>query len=371
MKIMALDSPGSGSFWYRTKMPFDLMNRIGGYEAFINDSARNAPFSPEYFDIIQFARAYYDAQVMEDVLLESRHRGVKIIVDIDDALDLVDPTNFVYNQTMSSLSNYFFQLINADLITCTGPALAKHLAKFTSKPIKIIPNYIDFKVFENAQQNLPQRPKTMPRIGFAGSSTHLPETLMVMEAIIEIQKEADVEFQIFGWGFERDPIAWADRNLGLMQDRQDHPLRPIFEQFKELCAQLKNFTFEPVVPVEYYYNRLWELNWDIGLAPVPNTEFGACKSGIKFYEYAAMGIIPIASDTPNFDGCEDAPINMFVDNTVKNWVKAIQVVLYGLTKNTGPVKLMIEENRQWAFDKWSLENNFGFREQIYAELIQK
>ena len=49
-----------------------------------------------------------------------------------------------------------------------------------------------------------------------------------------------------------------------------------------------------------YRRRLNALNWDIGLAPMPDTPFHACKHYNKFCEYAAAGVTGIYSDLPPY-----------------------------------------------------------------------
>ena len=78
-----------------------------------------------------------------------------------------------------------------------------------------------------------------------------------------------------------------------------------------------NFTFFGAVPsfagelnarcVPYcdsydaYRSALRELRIDIGLAPMPDTPFHACKHYNKFVEYAAAGCVGVFSDVPPYD----------------------------------------------------------------------
>ena len=47
---------------------------------------------------------------------------------------------------------------------------------------------------------------------------------------------------------------------------------------------------------EKYQQTMRELGWDIGLAPMPDTEFHRCKHFNKFVEYGSFGIVGIYSD---------------------------------------------------------------------------
>ena len=74
-----------------------------------------------------------------------------------------------------------------------------------------------------------------------------------------------------------------------------------------------------------YRRALNALQWDIGLAPMPDTPFHACKHYNKFSEYAAAGIVGVFSDVcpytrikTAFPGC-----GVFCENTPESWVQAL------------------------------------------------
>jgi glycosyltransferase involved in cell wall biosynthesis len=64
--------------------------------------------------------------------------------------------------------------------------------------------------------------------------------------------------------------------------------------------------------------------WDIGLAPLAETPFNACKSAIKVLEYAALGLASLASDVVAYQGSlADGPGGMLVPNTTEAWYEAL------------------------------------------------
>ena len=79
---------------------------------------------------------------------------------------------------------------------------------------------------------------------------------------------------------------------------------------------------------EEYRRTLNALQWDIGLAPMPDTPFHACKHYNKFSEYAAAGIVGVFSDVypytriKAFPGCA-----VFCDNTPEDWVQALKALI--------------------------------------------
>lgn len=65
-------------------------------------------------------------------------------------------------------------------------------------------------------------------------------------------------------------------------------------------------------------------NWDIGLAPMPLSEFHRCKYFNKFVEYASFGIAGIYTNCePYVFGIRNEENGLLVNNTTEEWVDAI------------------------------------------------
>ena len=64
--------------------------------------------------------------------------------------------------------------------------------------------------------------------------------------------------------------------------------------------------------------------WDIGLAPLLDTPFNACKSPIKAMDYAALGMVALVSDSPVYRGClADGSAGQLVCNNPAAWYAAL------------------------------------------------
>lgn len=77
-----------------------------------------------------------------------------------------------------------------------------------------------------------------------------------------------------------------------------------------------------------YRRTLHELQLDIGLAPMPDTPFHACKHYNKFVEYAAAGIVGIFSNVKPYDRLMDHfQWPLLCDNSAEAWYGMINDLL--------------------------------------------
>ena len=156
---------------------------------------------------------------------------------------------------------------------------------------------------EPALRPVPYRPHAEDRpvkIGFAGSADRMGD-------LEEILREA------------------------LLRIRQEYGDRAVFEFFggKPAFADAIGARCIPYTDsYDDYRETLNGLEWDIGLAPMPETAFHACKHYNKFTEYAAAGIAGIYSDVPPYDRLGDFPgCAVRCENRAEAWTAAIRDLL--------------------------------------------
>ena len=79
----------------------------------------------------------------------------------------------------------------------------------------------------------------------------------------------------------------------------------------------------PFMPPELHPSVLGRCDFDIGLAPLEDTEFNRSKSCVKFYEYASVGTVVLTSDVEPYK----SEVNYRAKNTVKDWYNKLEKLI--------------------------------------------
>ena len=102
----------------------------------------------------------------------------------------------------------------------------------------------------------------------------------------------------------------------------------IFGTDTEIAGRLHCKTIPYTESYETYQAKMKELNWDIGLAPMPETEFHACKYYNKLVEYAGYGIVGIYSNVlPYTEAAEDRVNGLVCENRKEDWIQALSELI--------------------------------------------
>lgn len=270
----------SGCYWYRIKHPMDALNLAGVRTEMIELN------KDVVLDDLQALQVYGIYPFSFDKALKYvKSEGKRIIYDVDDAVELVEPTNpFYYNVKKDSGSEREI-LALADHITVATPFLKYLMSKKTDKPITVIPN-----CYVPEEWNFSRIPHDGLRIGFAGSCTHIEDLLLVLPVIRTLQKKYDFTFYIMGF-------ATTDYDTWLAQFRFASPPEGIkaLDSFEALLKDIK-FEWIPYTDFKNYPQQLTELSLDIGLCPLTDTPFNRARSASKAMEYTLSGALALASD---------------------------------------------------------------------------
>lgn len=196
-----------------------------------------------------------------------KNAGKRLLYIIDDDLLNVPPecsSSAYYGQP--EIQNCIRQIMElSDALISPSPLLAK---KYTQ------PGQRCFWIEEPAIEPVPfvAHSGSQIRIGFAGS----------------VDRTDDLQ-SILGTALRRLHKEYGDRLQFVF-----------FGAIPEFAAELNAVSVPYQDSYLAYRQELNRQAWDIGLAPMPDTPFHACKHYNKFCEYAAAGIVGVFSDVPPY-----------------------------------------------------------------------
>ena len=246
----------------------------------------------EWADIIVFLRS--DSDIDAYVSKIAKKAGKKLIYVMDD--DLLNVPSYLssapYYLLPSTQHNIRTIMSNCDTFLTPSPVLLeKYGPDFRYK----------FNIAEPSLNRIGKKaenPKV--KIGFAGSIDRAQDLNEILEdAITQIVEKYGDSIEIEIMGAKPD---FVDK-LGL----RHLPYQDGYDNYTAYMAKC---------------------NWDIGLAPMPLTEFHRCKYFNKYVEYASFGIAGIYTNCePYVFGIRDKENGLLVNNTTEEWVEAISELI--------------------------------------------
>ena len=279
-KVAYLEHQRSGCLWYRIQNPMELLEKNGIPTEKIK---LDTDIDISEFQSIQFYGAYPFS--MENVLKYLKGK-VKIVYDMDDALALIDETNAFYHSVKRDVGSVQQILDYADEVTVSTPMFKEFLKGKTNAKITVVPNsyYPEQWTFKR-----PEREGI--RIGFSGSSTHVPDLINIIPTIKKLQDKYNVKFLIMGFGQE-DYRTWFKQYRYMANETA-------VKDLEKLDLLLSEIVFEwiPFVDFMIYPATLTNLALDIGICPLRDTPFNNHRSACKALEYTLSGALALASDT--------------------------------------------------------------------------
>lgn len=240
-------------------------------------------------DIILLGRwdSWYEYRLAE--LLKNAGKYLAYIID-DDLLNVPHEISSAAYFAQEDIQNYIRGTMElCDCIISPSPRL---LEKYSSnkKGIQIEEPVLFPVEYVRHDNHLPVR------IGFAGSIDRAYDIEDILrQALINIKDKYGESVEIFFYG-----------------------VIPSF------ASRLKAVCIPYTDSYDQYRKKLNEMAWDIGLAPMPDTPFHACKHYNKFIEYAAAGAVGVFSDVYPYTRLKGIPdCAVFCDNSSQSWEREL------------------------------------------------
>lgn len=241
-------------------------------------------------DIVLLGRldSWYEYQLAKS--LHESGRYLIYIID-DDLLNIPPEISSAAYYGQKEIQGYIRGMIEmSDAILSPSPLLLEKYAVNGRRAIQIEEPIIDPVPYK------PHDPNKPVKIGFAGSIDRTADIESILkEALIQIKRTYGdrVQFEFFG----AVPSFAGEINARCI------PYCNSYDEYKRMLNSLE---------------------WDIGLAPMPDTPFHACKHYNKFVEYAGACIVGIYSDIEPYLRAKKAfQCGQFCKNEMEAWVCAL------------------------------------------------
>lgn len=283
-RIFFLVADWWGCAWYRCHVPgLELKRR--GHDVILDDKI--VPEELAEFDTVIFQRQCSEASWQAIQYVNSL--GKLSVYELDDDLWHIDRTNPAFSYwTPEKLRGVESCIAESQVVTTTTPYLAERLTRFNKK-IFILPNMLPKEQWQLSKKAKDNRKLVL---GWAGGTSHWPD-LRILEGTIEqlLDDYTEIEFHIAGAG--PVPFKQHERLKGLESVK--------IEQYPKLLS-----------------------GFDVGLAPLVDTQFNRAKSDLKFLEYAMAGLAVVASKVESYKGSIIHGQNGFMAKNTKDWIKYLK-----------------------------------------------
>jgi glycosyltransferase involved in cell wall biosynthesis len=275
------------------------------------DTQFELDYNDDPVDLVIIDRLWKNDVTLESVqelVSKIRIKGPRIIYSLDDNyFDLAFTENTFPTRKILPIVSYL--LSQADVVIVTTPTLRQRLLKFNPN-INIVPNQLDERLLVLRPPTGLVKPSEHDRVvvGYMGTFTHDEDLKMVLPALKTLHQRfpGRLEFQIVG------VLNLEDTKNELQQ----LPVKYVYPMPEEH---------------EYPLFMLWftgHIQWDIAISPLLNTHFNACKSDIKFLDYASIGAAGIFSQSPAYSSTVQHQQNGWLaENTPEAWEQAIETLL--------------------------------------------
>ena len=245
-------------------------------------------------DIVLLGRldSWYEYQLTKQ--LKTANKYLVYIMD-DDLLNIPEELSSATYYAQEKTKRCIKEIVEmSDAILSPSPILLGKYAISGRKALLIEEPAI------NPVSYKPREPNKMIKIGFAGSIDRTGDIeLILKEALFQIKQEfgKQVQFEFVG-------------------------AIPSFAD--ELGARVISYCDD----YDGYRKILNSLEWDIGLAPMPDTPFHACKHYNKFIEYAAAGVVGVFSEVEPYTRLRDKACEItFSKNQPADWISKLRFLI--------------------------------------------
>lgn len=273
-------------------------------------------------DVVVFQRPLR-RELVETIPVLQR-RGVAVVIEVDDdfhALPKSHPAVKLFAPRHHPERNWRWlqQACElADLVTCTTPALASRYGAHGR--VAVLPNCVPGWYLDVERE--PHDPVSVTWTGI--EATHIGDLEIVGDAIGRVQRDTGCGFRAVGsartlelLGVEGEVLAWR-----ALVDRGP-------DGYAAAIAGA-----------------------DVGLVPLADSKFNQAKSALKMSEFAALGVVPVMSATPDNIRMFQHGIGFLAD-TPADWARHVRALVTNDAMRVDEAERGREVMRAWTYEQRS------------------
>ena len=223
--------------------------------------------------------------------------GTRLVVDTDDAFQLIDPEHPERNLHGSALEAFNYLINHADRVWVSTEKLKSSFRQLKGRVV-VAPNTLDPRVWRPDVTGEPIPPNAPLQMIYMGTVSHDADWDMIFPVLEKLadDKPGSFELSIIGVSRDRPERPWIKR----LYQGHNGSIYPRFVGWF-----LKQGPF------------------DIGLSPLKDTEFNRNKSDIKCLDYLAAGVLPVVSEVEPYRNRELDDFIVRVKNTPEDWYQQL------------------------------------------------
>ncbi len=282
--------------YIRLLSPLDHPAIGGDAEVIVADAEQALCYRPDV--IVTHRHGVRDLDLADALATHCSTNGIALLYDLDD--DLLDlPPEHPDTEILAARAAVVARMVRAaSSVWVSTPVLRKRVLRLRKDAV-VVPNGLDERLWP--ERPPPSGPRAGPvRILFMGTATHDADLALIEPALRRVRAE-------FGNRVSIDIIGVTTRS--------------------DLPAGIKRLDIPSPAAASYPAFVNWltrQPGWDIGLAPLTDTPFNGAKSSIKALDYAALGMLTLASDMSVYRGSlADGPGGLLLPNIADAWYAAI------------------------------------------------
>lgn len=266
-------------------------------------------------DAVLLQRDCMDAVRAETLLAICRRRGIKTILELDDDLFNISPDHTDHKRYLESRQTLEALARQCDRLFVSTPKIAASLEVF-GRETRVVPNVLDERLWLSPVGHHESRvgecnasveavTGETVRILYMGTRTHAVDLRLIEQSV---RRAGELLKKQYGLSLVVDLV-------GILPPGE-RPEMP--------------FNVMTVPPGFAYYPRFvrWLRSvgrWDFGIAPLAPTPLNECKSALKFFEYAALGIAGIFSPVGEYPAVVEDGVTGIVcpSNAPEEWEESL------------------------------------------------